>query len=84
MNVLILHNELICIFIKFIRPYVCRQHLLILVEIYFQAAMSVMFVRHANFIIWSSSKRSTPKDARRSTAVCLLAENSRSQGTEEA
>ena len=50
----------------------------------FQAAISMMFFHYVNFITWSSSKCSAPKDACWSTAVCLLAEKICLHGTKEA
>ena len=50
----------------------------------FQAAISRSFGLHAEFIMVSSSKTTGPKFARRSVAICLVPENNRSQGTEEA
>lgn len=50
----------------------------------FQAATSRSFGFHAEFMMASSSKTTGPKFARRSVAICLVPENNRSHGTEEA
>jgi hypothetical protein len=50
----------------------------------FQAATSHSLGLHAESMIVSFSKITEPKRARRSEAVCLVPENNRSQGTEEA
>jgi len=50
----------------------------------FDAARSGMSVHHANLSNWSCSNFWLSRRTRRSTAVCLLAENKCLQGTEEA
>ena len=50
----------------------------------FKAAWSYRPGPQADFMITSSSNTLGPKRARRSVAICLLPENIRSQGTEEA
>ena len=50
----------------------------------FEAATLRTFGLQAEFMMVSSSKTTGPKFARRSVAICLVPENNRSHGTEEA
>ena len=48
------------------------------------AAQSMTVPHHADFMIRSCSSRPDPRRERRSVATCLLDENKRSHGTEDA
>ena len=50
----------------------------------FQALISYRSAHHVDPIITSSSKTDEPRHARRSVAICLLQEKSRSHGTDDA
>jgi hypothetical protein len=85
---------LVGLIIKLNCPLVRNKHLSILIKVILVKvnlfnlgrikSSEIIFLRQANFMTCNSSNRLKPREARRLSAVCLLAEKSRSQGTEEA